>query len=147
MDATFKPAPNTQPRLSIIHLMGWTLGCSVVLAGFRWLTIVVGEQAEVAWQFRVAQFGFSLTYGAALGGLGLLFWRRFYGGYPFPTQPGHWLLVFGGIGCLIDGGISLPLTLYLRWAELNQVVVELTVQYVQRAVGWGIAGAIGLVVL
>jgi hypothetical protein len=55
--------------------------------------------------------------------------------------------VLGGIGCLIDAGHSASLMLYLRWAEQQQINANLTVPYVQRAIGWGIAGMIGLVIL
>jgi hypothetical protein len=40
--------------------------------------------------------------GAGVASIGLMVWRRVFGGRPFPRQPGHWLLVISGLTSLIN---------------------------------------------
>src|SRR5687767_9409788 len=87
-------------RLGVIHFLGWMLGCAVVLAIVR-LGAAPGNPTLAD---SLRQLGYGLTYGTAASGLGLFLWRWRTGSGSGPTQPGHWLLVFGGIGLLLDLG-------------------------------------------
>ncbi|MEX2176536.1 MAG: hypothetical protein WD872_19380 [Pirellulaceae bacterium] len=102
------PAPAVEPvgqrpqKLAIVHLLGWTLGVAAVLGLYRAVMDLSGLPAE--WQLgaRLSQLGFGLAYGTALAGMGLFVWRWARGIGPGPSQPGHWLLVLGGVGLLTD---------------------------------------------
>jgi hypothetical protein len=102
-------------RLGIIHFLGWTLGCALVLAILR----ASGEQEEIPAKFvfraRMYQLGFGLAYGTAFSGLGLFLWRWRTGQGPGPTQPGHWLILFGGIAVIVDLGTAGAVKCVLVW--------------------------------
>ena len=113
--------PASHPRLGIIDLLIWMAGVAVVLAMYRALTDWSEFEPEELDGVRRWHLLLGLAYGIAVGGLGMLAWRRFVRGLPFPSQPGHWLLVFLALGCALDG--------------LSLQVVKLT----QRA-GWIVDG-------
>src|SRR5262245_43217923 len=108
-----KPAA---PRLGIIHLLGWMVGVSAVLAIFRATTEI--ENYPPSWLpwFRVQQLGFGMAYGTTISGLGLFLWRWWRAAPGAPSQPGHWLLVFGGIGIVIDLASTQAMKWTLYWS-------------------------------
>src|SRR5262245_4512151 len=102
----------TSPRLGIVHFLGWMVGVGIVLAIYRAATEWNELPEEVDLTQRLIQLGFGLAYGTAASGLGLFVWRWTRGTASGPTQPGHWLLVFGGIGLVIDVGLAAALEGY-----------------------------------
>jgi hypothetical protein len=130
--------PKPAPRLGTIHLLGWMLGCGIVLAVYRFATTGMTLPLSV----QIQQLGFGLAYGTALSGLALYVWRWRTGSGPGPTQPGHWLLLFCGVGFLIDiavGGAILSLgMLFPRWAGRPLY---------HQALGWWVGTTVDLAVL
>ncbi|MCU0878846.1 MAG: hypothetical protein MUF06_13770 [Pirellulaceae bacterium] len=146
MSAPDAPLANHSPRLGIVHLLGWTLGVAIVLGVYR---------AANAWQSQDGvtppmspwALGFGLAYGTALGGLGLFLWRWWRGTGSGPTQPGHWLLVLGGIGFLLDVGL-VPVSqalVMLRYGSITDY--GHWVWMLHQCLGWLAATLVGLIVL
>lgn len=133
-------APTTLPhrgRLGVVHLLGCMLGCGVVLAMIR---VAGPKNPDLSIQLR--QLGLGLAYGTAISGLVLYVWRWWTASGPGPSQPGHWLILFCGIGFLIDISVTSvlePLRMLglLRWDR----------GFLHESVGWWIASLIGLIVL
>ena len=136
MDTRELSSPTT--RLGIIHLLGWMLGCGAVLAIYR-----LNMPATPTLPDLLRHLGLGLAYGTAASGLGLFLWRWRTGSGPAPTQPGHWLLIFGGLGMLIDMGTTAPYLLALKLGVREAFVWWLC----QQLAAWSIATLIGLVVL
>lgn len=90
-------------RLTIAHLMLWTLGCAISLGLYRtvWLT----EQRPDDRMATALQY-FGLLYcfpaGARIGSVLLCGWMACRGDKSFPVQPGHWLLLNEGISNLLS---------------------------------------------
>jgi len=107
------PAPidSTKPaaRLGIVHFLGWMIGVSAVLSLYRAATAWSDRPQDVDLTQQLIQLGFGLAYGSAVSGLGLFLWRWWRGTGSGPTQPGHWLLVFGGIGMVVDFGLAVSI--------------------------------------
>jgi hypothetical protein len=85
-------------RLSIAHLMLWTLGTAIALALFRpYLESQSPRTNEPAVRYFQFQKGITLALipfgGASIGALILAAIHRARGGKLFPVQPGHWLLI------------------------------------------------------
>ena len=95
--------PAAHPRLGIIDLLIWMAGVAVVLAMYRGLTDWSEFEPSELDDIRRRHLILGLAYGIAVGGLGMLAWRRFARGLPFPSQPGHWLLALLALGCALDG--------------------------------------------
>jgi len=126
-------------RLGVIHLLGWTLGCAAVLAIVR----LGSASGSPTLADSLRQLGYGLTYGTAASGLGLFLWRWRTGSGSGPTQPGHWLLVFSGIGLLLDLGTSGVYMLYLKSVEYPTFSAWLS----QQLAVWSLAAVIGVVAL
>ena len=89
-------------RLSILHLLLWTLGSAVILAFFRALSSRQdGLPDDKAWVLPIYHLGYSLTLGAQVGSVPLFVMRRVSGQGGFPAQPGHWLLLIEGVSALL----------------------------------------------
>lgn len=115
-------------------------GCAVVLAIQQGMTdwkVIPSEYRSVV---RIWQLVFGLLYGTALSGLGLLVWRRLRGRSTFPSMPGHWLLVFAGIGFIVDG-----LTAWLARRILFGNDRGLDPHWLHQTLGWNAAAAVALV--
>jgi hypothetical protein len=140
------PLTTHAPRLGIVHLLGWTLGVAVVLGVYRaansWFVQDGAAQPMSPWSL-----GFGLAYGTALGGLGLFLWRWWRGTGAGPTQPGHWLLVLGGIGFLLDVGL-VPVSqalVMLRYGSIQDY--GHWVWQLHQFLGWSAGTFVGLFVL
>jgi len=96
---------NTVPlhpeRLSILYLMIWTAGSAVILAFYRQALVQSSSPSNPLWLQTLYALLMSPLQGAGVGAVALMAWRRFRGGRPFPTQPGHWLLVITGVMALL----------------------------------------------
>jgi hypothetical protein len=93
-------------RLTIAHLLLWMTTTALFMAiTAPPLKLVQGysdeQDASYQQQIRVLQYiiiAISPFAGAGIAAVVLAIWRRLKGGQPFPTQPGHWLLIFLGTG-------------------------------------------------
>ncbi len=78
-----------EPRLSVIHLLGWTACTAIVLVLNR--QYEHGQPQLNLWFF-VGDLPDAMAYGAAFESLLIMasrHWRRL----TFPSQPGEWILV------------------------------------------------------
>jgi hypothetical protein len=126
--------------LGIVHFLGWMLGCGLVLACYRVMWHEQSPQTRLLTQ--TLQALFAIVYGAALGGLAMLLSHRLRGNTTFPSQPGHYLLVFAGLGCLLDGGT------YALFITLQETRPAIDFDWhLRMALAWGIAAAVGIAVL
>jgi hypothetical protein len=139
--AVATPAPAR--RLGVGHFLAWMLGCGVVLAIYRAGADFSEVPADAKFRWQLVQLGFGLAYGTAISGLGLFLYWRWRGIGVGPTQPGHWLLVFGGIGLLLDLGIYGGTQVASGWL----VRQGLAPYFLHQWLGWSAAAAIGCVAL
>ena len=135
--------PKTQP-LAIVHLLGWTLGVAVVLAIYRSITDDANYPPEFLWQVRLWQLGYGFFYGTAVSGLGLFLWRWFRGGL-LPSQPGHWLLVLGGIGLVIDLGTGALVFGFMALRGWEAPLSSFEGFLAQQIFAWSLAALLGIV--
>src|SRR5262245_47816764 len=95
--------PPPRRRLTIAHLMLWTLGCAVALGFYREITLA---QQRPDGRFQIVMQVFGLLYcipaGARIGTVFLFAWMTWRGDRSFPTQPGHWLLLTEGVSALLS---------------------------------------------
>jgi len=131
-------SPNRTSRLGVIHFLIWMAGCGAVLAIYR-----LNAPAHPTLEDALRQLGLGLAYGTAASGMGLFLWRWRTGSGPLPTQPGHWLLVFGAIGMALDFATS---GVYLTALHLGLRVTFVGYLFQQLA-AWGTATLIGVAVL
>jgi hypothetical protein len=89
-----------QPRLSIIHLLGWTACVAVYFSVLR--TTAPPNWGPRGLSLFVA-IAMGIGSGTALGGLMLAAARR-YRGLPFPSQPGERLVMVLGIAAAVNMG-------------------------------------------
>jgi hypothetical protein len=133
------PQPN---RLTIAHLMLWTLGSAIILGCFRALTDPAAElPEEVNRVLPFYQLGMSLALGAQVGGVLLFGWRRIAGRGGFPQQPGHWLLLVEGLSAIF---VVAAYGLYqlLNWQDETSLYVYFALQIPNLLVctiGYGLA--------
>jgi hypothetical protein len=110
-DVPLAASPSERPKLSIAHLMLWTLGTAIVLAFSRAQFAAIGSAGpDVDEMFDGDARGIYLrilaVVSAPFSGVAVAFmifalWRK-YRGHPLPiSQPGHWLLVLGGVSFFI----------------------------------------------
>jgi len=131
--------PTPRRRLTIAHLMLWTLGCAIALGFYRGR--ILAEQRPDD-RFAAAQQVFALIYclpaGARIGGVLLFAWMMCRGDKSFPTQPGHWLLLCEGISVLLQwlGRTAIILIagfeerpIYLFWASQLPNCIATAVAY------------------
>src|SRR5688572_27918705 len=93
-------APLPKNRLTIAHLLLWTLGSSIILACYRaWIT----QNQLPADSFAIMpllHLVYSLALGAQVGSVFLWALRALTRQSGFPTEPGHWLLLIEGFSAL-----------------------------------------------
>jgi hypothetical protein len=139
--------PPTQ-KLAIVHLLGWMAGVGVVLAIYRAATQWTEPTREVEFSQRLIQLGFGLAYGTAVSGLGLFLWRWWRGTGSGPTQPGHWLLVFGGLGLVIDVGVAAAVyAVVMSRSGTDYGILTFQAWSNHQIIGWSMAALISSVVL
>src|SRR5262245_22197408 len=95
--------PPPRRRLTIAHLMLWTLGCAIALGFYREITMAQqppGNRSAMA--FQVFGLLYCIPAGARIGSVLLFGWMICRGDKSFPTQPGHWLLLNEGISHLLS---------------------------------------------
>ncbi len=83
---------------------------SAVWLGFNRATIIPGDGQLVIF-YRVMAFCYAPLFGAGAAAFVLLVWRAYSGGPRFPTQPGHWLLLIGGVAGVVSLGVRAILAL------------------------------------
>jgi hypothetical protein len=144
-DVPAKPAA----RLGIVHFLGWMIGVSAVLALYRAATAMSDRPPEVDLTQQLIQLGFGLAYGSAVSGLGLFLWRWWRGTGGGPSQPGHWLLVFGGIGMVVDFGLAVALQAIaiLSRETTDYGILSFQVWSRHQIIGWSITALITVVIL
>jgi len=97
-------SPFAQPprrRITIAHLMLWTLGCAIALGLYR--ANYLADQSDTRLS-GILQYYFllnSIPAGARIGAVLLFGWMIYRGDKSFPTQPGHWLLLNEGVYVLL----------------------------------------------
>jgi hypothetical protein len=89
----------SQPPLSISHLLAWTALSAAMMSLRTWEDRFaqgrdVFDTSQVAWRAFVAIYG-----GACVGGLAVFASRR-WRGMPFPVAPGEWIWVWQGVSAL-----------------------------------------------
>jgi hypothetical protein len=90
-------------RLSIAHLMLWTLGSAIILAGFRaFANQPQQDQGRLGTILSVFYLAYCLPLGAQVGSVAIWLLQRWRTERRFPTQPGHWLLLVEGISGLLS---------------------------------------------
>jgi hypothetical protein len=135
------------PRLGIIHLLGWMIGVGVVLAIFRATTDLANYSPEWLPFVRMQQLGFGIAYGTAISGLGLFLWRWWRGAPGGPSQPGHWLLVFGGLGLVIDLLTTLVIKLVLHWSGTGIELTHFGAYLFYQTMVWWMAAVVATIFL
>ena len=93
-----------QPPLSISHLMLWTLGSAIILTCYRAFDedrLTAGQR--ILEQFR--QAAVSIVDGVQLAAVIVFAGRFILRKGPLPREPGHWLLLKGGVSSLVGWGI------------------------------------------
>ena len=99
-------SPEPQPprnRLSIAHLMLWTLGSAIILASFRaFANQPQQDQGRLGMILSVFYLAYCLPLGAQVGSVAIWAMQRWRGTRIFPTQPGHWLLLIEGVSGLLS---------------------------------------------
>jgi len=136
-------------KLAIVHFLGWMLGVGAVLAIYRAATQLTEPTREVELSQRLIQLGFGLAYGTAVSGLGLFLWRWWRGTGSGPTQPGHWLLVFGGIGLVIDVGVAAAVyaAVFFSRSGTDYGILPIRAWSYHQIIGWSLAALISSLVL
>src|SRR5947199_309757 len=97
-------SPDDQPprnRLTIAHLMLWTIGTAIALGFYRALAINrEGQSERIIAVSQILALIYSVPAGARIGGFLLFALKRLQGQRGFPSQPGQWLLVVEGLSAL-----------------------------------------------
>jgi hypothetical protein len=111
---TGQPPPE---QLSIAHLLLWT-STSAVLLGMQRAMTSVGQPGGVLSD--VITFFYAPIFGAGLAACLLAGWRMARGGPQFPREPGHWLLVVGGMNAVVSLSFQLLMTLAMFQASCKR---------------------------
>ena len=90
-----------QPPLTIGHIMAWTMGTALLLVFFKINRSMYGEldshiRATISGQY----IAHCLIQGPAVAFLGVFLVRKIRGGAPLPVEPGHWMLLVGGVSAV-----------------------------------------------
>lgn len=138
LDATpgENPSPPIVPRLSIAHLMLWTLGTGIVLALLR-VEIVWFEPARAqldqfidadSWTSsqQVTAIGVAPFTGAGIAAVLVAAWVLVRRQALLCSQPGHWLLLLVGVAYLRDAAVVAVRYLELRALLADQDFLRIT---------------------
>lgn len=90
------------PHLRIAHLLWWTAASAMGFAAYDGITPkrFLRDRADF---FVVYDSVMGLVLGTILTGAGIMAYRRWCGGMPYPFLPGQWLLILGLAGDLANG--------------------------------------------
>ncbi len=134
-----------QPPLSIVHLMVWT-ALSATYLGYNKLIASESPEVEADW-YQLFCGAEAVLYaplcGAGLFGLALMAWRHLTRGVRFPSQPGHWLMVFYGCGIsiwMVAAALNTWLIPDLEWYDSPGAEGVLVLYLVQNLVSGILAG-------
>ena len=101
--------------------MLWMATTGVVLAMGQWDLSTAGLSPERLEALRlkvlVQSLGFGPLNGMAIAGLFIFLRRRLITRVPFPTEPGHWILVIIGANLTIGLIYQVPYLLFIRGQE------------------------------
>lgn len=101
------------PRVRMVHLMIWVVGCAVGFAAYRSITPPEYLRRPAALAIVT---GYNLAMGTAFGtiltGCTLLACRRWGGDRSYPSRAGHWLLIFGLAAAAAD--VAAVMAFYYR---------------------------------
>ena len=123
--------PDPGERISILYLMVWTAGSALILTFFRQTLDQPTAPNNPPWLQAITALLISPLQGAGVAALGLAIWRKLKLGRPFPVQPGHRLLVIGGIMAIVSWPLYLTvhsffphgLAFYLAFYRLPLLVL------------------------
>ncbi len=90
------------PRLRIAHLLCWTAASALGFAAYRGITPSLGPGSPRVY-LGVYDSVMGLALGTILTGVGIMAYRRWRRGMPYPSLPGHWLLILGLAAAVADG--------------------------------------------
>ena len=150
------------PRLRIAHLLGWTVASAVGFAAYHGITPRLGPGASWA-LLGVYASVMGLALGTILTGVSIMGYRRWRGRMPYPSLPGHWLLLLG-LAAAAANGVAIavfnflihlyyppskwpPGTVYLPKVFLVQFLISKNPDVIgvyHQAIGWGIGAAAAL---
>lgn len=105
--------PPARNRLSIAHLMLWTLGTAIVLAYFRTVVTVNSAAGSTGRLWTLSILANSVILGVQVGGALLFGWRLCRNLPGQPSQPGHWLLLIEGFSTMV----SFSCIVAMRWFD------------------------------
>jgi hypothetical protein len=134
--------PPPRRRLSIAHLMLWTLGCAVALGFYREFSLAQQRpENPSSMAFQVFGLLYCIPAGARIGSVLLFGWMCCRGDKSFPTQPGHWLLLNEGISHLLSwlGRCAVILVAGVESRSLALVWASLIPSCVFTSVAYGVA--------
>ena len=102
---------STTPRLGIRHLILWIFATAIVLSAHSTIRILMDEPVHRGTY--LAELVGGTACGAGLAGIivGLWRWRK---GKPVVVHPGYVFLYLGGIGLVLDLGLTIILSLLAR---------------------------------
>jgi hypothetical protein len=113
--------PDSRNRLTIGHLMLWMATTSVLLAIGQSDLATAGLSPERLEAMRVKVLVGSLAFaplnGLTIAAVVVLLYRRFVSHRPFPTEPGHWLLLVLGGNMALSRIYHVVYLLWLRGHE------------------------------
>lgn len=153
-------SPGGGLRVSLRDLMVWTVGCALGFAAYRWIM----PPWPMPPRTRGLSWAYNLLMGGALGtlvaGATTLAYRRSRGDRSYPSQPGHWLLLFGIAAALADGvAIVVDRGLVAAWYSSDTYRASYWLLYrlalngpdlpgmIHQCVGWGLGTVIALAFL
>ena len=115
-DTPFAPAQT--PRLSILHLMLWTLCSAVHLTLYRAINdLQRNRPADPSGILDASKVISAIVFGAVLTGSIVLVHTRVRSGPPMLRQPGHWLLFIRAVQSLLYTLLMVGM-LFLQWEAI-----------------------------
>ncbi len=148
------------PHLRIAHLLWWTAASAMGFAAYDGITPkrFLRDRADF---FVVYDSVMGLVLGTILTGAGIMAYRRWCGGMPYPFLPGQWLLILGLAGDLANGvaigAFDFLIRLYdprskrapdtdypVLFIQFNISREPYLIGVYHQAIGWGIGAAAAL---